>query len=149
VVESASDVCDRYAWATPDARALKILNHFDPIIEVGAGAGPPCITDMLANTPVCLLCLVCDPFQVNPSGYQNHGCTYDSPQCMHTCGKPPANALKPSRVPKNVGSHGFCHSITAVTLMLLVVHVDLLTMPGICRVLGLLHATERDLMRRI
>eukprot|EP00892_Ulva_mutabilis_P012808 jgi/Ulvmu1/98/UM001_0101.1 len=39
VVNSAAAVCDKYAWATPDERALRILSHFGPIVEVGAGAG--------------------------------------------------------------------------------------------------------------
>ena len=29
---------DRYAWATPDDRALRILRHFSPIVEIGCGA---------------------------------------------------------------------------------------------------------------
>mmetsp|Transcript_21598 Transcript_21598/g.40948 ORF Transcript_21598/g.40948 Transcript_21598/m.40948 type:complete len:421 (+) Transcript_21598:147-1409(+) len=29
---------DRYAWATPDDRALKVFRHFGPIVEVGCGA---------------------------------------------------------------------------------------------------------------
>mmetsp|Transcript_10068 Transcript_10068/g.28228 ORF Transcript_10068/g.28228 Transcript_10068/m.28228 type:complete len:358 (-) Transcript_10068:166-1239(-) len=29
---------DRYAWATPDGRALGILRHFSPIVEIGCGA---------------------------------------------------------------------------------------------------------------
>jgi hypothetical protein len=29
---------DRYAWATPDRRALRILHHFAPLIEIGCGA---------------------------------------------------------------------------------------------------------------
>jgi hypothetical protein len=29
---------DRYAWATPDCRALRILHHFAPLIEIGCGA---------------------------------------------------------------------------------------------------------------
>lgn len=30
---------ERYAWAIPDARALKILQHYTPLIEIGAGRG--------------------------------------------------------------------------------------------------------------
>lgn len=30
---------ERYAWAIPDARALKILQHYSPLIEIGAGRG--------------------------------------------------------------------------------------------------------------
>jgi hypothetical protein len=29
---------DRYAWATPDDRAVQILRHFAPLIEIGCGA---------------------------------------------------------------------------------------------------------------
>jgi hypothetical protein len=32
-----SALADKYAWAIPDQRALKILNHFSPIIEIGCG----------------------------------------------------------------------------------------------------------------
>lgn len=31
-----------YAWATPDARALRILRHFAPIVEIGCGRGYWC-----------------------------------------------------------------------------------------------------------
>jgi len=30
---------ERYAWAIPDTRALKILKHYSPLIEIGAGRG--------------------------------------------------------------------------------------------------------------
>lgn len=33
-----SDLVDKYSWATPDERALKILKKFSPIVEVGCGA---------------------------------------------------------------------------------------------------------------
>ena len=29
---------NKYSWATPDVRALKILKHFGPIVEIGSGA---------------------------------------------------------------------------------------------------------------
>jgi len=29
---------NQYSWATPDSRALKIIKHFEPIIEIGCGA---------------------------------------------------------------------------------------------------------------
>ena len=29
----------QFAWAIPDERALRILGHFSPIIEIGAGFG--------------------------------------------------------------------------------------------------------------
>lgn len=32
------ELVDRYAWATPDDRALGILRHFSPIVEIGCGA---------------------------------------------------------------------------------------------------------------
>jgi len=32
-----SALSDKYAWAIPDQRALKILHHFSPIIEIGCG----------------------------------------------------------------------------------------------------------------
>ena len=33
-----SGLVDRYSWATPDERALRILKKFSPIVEVGCGA---------------------------------------------------------------------------------------------------------------
>lgn len=30
---------EKYAWAIPDERALKIIKHFSPIVEVGSGKG--------------------------------------------------------------------------------------------------------------
>jgi len=30
---------ERYAWAIPDDRALRILRHFAPLVEIGAGSG--------------------------------------------------------------------------------------------------------------
>lgn len=32
------ELIDRYAWATPDLRALQILKEFNPIIEIGCGS---------------------------------------------------------------------------------------------------------------
>ena len=32
------ELVNRYAWATPDDRALGILRHFSPIVEIGCGA---------------------------------------------------------------------------------------------------------------
>ena len=32
------ELVQEYAWATPDARALKVLRHFSPLIEIGCGA---------------------------------------------------------------------------------------------------------------
>lgn len=32
-------MCEKYAWAVPDDRTLKILKHFSPLIEIGAGKG--------------------------------------------------------------------------------------------------------------
>jgi len=32
-------LCNRYAWAVPDERALRIIKHFSPVIEIGAGKG--------------------------------------------------------------------------------------------------------------
>lgn len=29
---------NRYAWATPDSRSLKIVKHFSPIVEIGSGS---------------------------------------------------------------------------------------------------------------
>ena len=34
-----SALTDKYAWAVPDARALRIVSFFSPLIEVGAGKG--------------------------------------------------------------------------------------------------------------
>ena len=36
------DLVNRYAWATPDERALRIIKHFSPIIEIGCGRGYWC-----------------------------------------------------------------------------------------------------------
>lgn len=30
---------ENYAWAIPDARALRVLRHYGPLVEMGAGAG--------------------------------------------------------------------------------------------------------------
>lgn len=32
-------LCEKYAWACPDNRALRVLCHFSPLIEIGAGKG--------------------------------------------------------------------------------------------------------------
>jgi hypothetical protein len=32
-------MADKYAWAVPDARALRIIASFSPIVEIGAGRG--------------------------------------------------------------------------------------------------------------
>lgn len=37
--EKTSVLCNKYAWAVPDDRALSILQNFGPIIEIGAGRG--------------------------------------------------------------------------------------------------------------
>ena len=39
LVDDASRICDRFAWATPSETALRVLAHFAPIVEVGCGAG--------------------------------------------------------------------------------------------------------------
>lgn len=36
---SQSQLCNEFAWAVPDERALKILTKFSPLIEIGAGKG--------------------------------------------------------------------------------------------------------------
>ena len=41
VIDSAADVCDRFAWATAHERAFKTLKYLGPIVEIGAGAGAP------------------------------------------------------------------------------------------------------------
>lgn len=33
------DSIEKYAWAIPDDRALRIIQHFAPIVEIGAGKG--------------------------------------------------------------------------------------------------------------
>lgn len=33
------DVVATYAWAVPDERALRVIAHFGPILEIGAGSG--------------------------------------------------------------------------------------------------------------
>ena len=37
--EEGEEVRSQFAWAIPDERALRILQHFSPILEVGAGFG--------------------------------------------------------------------------------------------------------------
>lgn len=37
--EKTSKLCEKYAWAIPDDRVLRILESFSPIVEVGAGKG--------------------------------------------------------------------------------------------------------------
>lgn len=32
-------LCEKYSWAVPDSRALRILKKFSPLIEIGAGKG--------------------------------------------------------------------------------------------------------------
>ena len=32
----------RYAWAIPDERALRVLAHYGPVVEIGAGKGYWC-----------------------------------------------------------------------------------------------------------
>ena len=39
MVDAGDALRRRYAWAVPDERALRILEHFGPIVEVGAGKG--------------------------------------------------------------------------------------------------------------
>lgn len=34
-----SSLCDKYAWAIPNERALIIISYFSPIIEIGCGKG--------------------------------------------------------------------------------------------------------------
>ena len=33
------ELVNSYSWATPDDRAMRILKHFSPIVEIGAGQG--------------------------------------------------------------------------------------------------------------
>lgn len=39
VQRSSEELCHRFAWAIPDERALKVLAHFSPLVEIGAGKG--------------------------------------------------------------------------------------------------------------
>lgn len=39
LLDDASSVCDKYAWAIPSEAALRVLAHFSPIVEIGCGAG--------------------------------------------------------------------------------------------------------------
>ena len=32
-------LCDKYAWAIPDERSLRVLSQFSPLIEIGCGKG--------------------------------------------------------------------------------------------------------------
>ena len=36
------DLVNAYSWATPDDRALRVLKHFAPMVEIGAGQGYWC-----------------------------------------------------------------------------------------------------------
>lgn len=36
--DTGEECVDKYSWATPDERAMKVLRHFSPIIEIGCGA---------------------------------------------------------------------------------------------------------------
>jgi hypothetical protein len=36
---NVESLCQRFAWAIPDERALRILERFSPLIEIGAGKG--------------------------------------------------------------------------------------------------------------
>lgn len=33
----AQPLCDKYAWAVPDARSLRIITHYSPLVEIGVG----------------------------------------------------------------------------------------------------------------
>ena len=39
MLSNSQDLCEKYAWAVPDERALRILSNFGPLIEIGAGKG--------------------------------------------------------------------------------------------------------------
>jgi hypothetical protein len=39
LMDGAAHICNTFSWAIPDKRSLRILAHFSPIIEIGAGAG--------------------------------------------------------------------------------------------------------------
>ena len=32
-------LAEKYSWAIPDARSLRVLHHFSPLVEMGAGKG--------------------------------------------------------------------------------------------------------------
>jgi hypothetical protein len=34
-----SELCHKYAWAVPDARSLRIIANFSPLVEIGCGKG--------------------------------------------------------------------------------------------------------------
>jgi hypothetical protein len=40
--EAGEELRQKYAWAIPDARALRIIKHFAPVVEMGAGTGYWC-----------------------------------------------------------------------------------------------------------
>ena len=35
------DIAEKYAWAIPDERALRAIEEFGPVVEMGAGRGAP------------------------------------------------------------------------------------------------------------
>jgi hypothetical protein len=39
LMDGAAHICDAFSWAIPDERALRVLHHFSPIVEIGAGSG--------------------------------------------------------------------------------------------------------------
>jgi hypothetical protein len=40
--DAGEELHRKYAWAIPDARALRIIKHFAPVVEMGAGTGYWC-----------------------------------------------------------------------------------------------------------
>ena len=36
--EIGEELVNKYSWATPDSRAIRILSHYQPIVEVGSGS---------------------------------------------------------------------------------------------------------------
>jgi len=43
------EIAEKYAWAIPDERALRVIEEFGPVVEMGAGRGavPPCFSALL------------------------------------------------------------------------------------------------------
>ena len=39
LAEHGGGIREKYSWACPDARALRIISHFSPLVEVGSGHG--------------------------------------------------------------------------------------------------------------
>lgn len=65
-------LCNKFAWAVPDDRALRIIQHFSPIIEIGAGKGY--WTKLLRQRGVDILAYDKFVYNVSKSGTRTKRC---------------------------------------------------------------------------